>query len=118
MTTAQDLDRSISIQRYEGVPNEFNEIVDPDWRTVFRVRAKRVDVSDGEKFAAGGIGGFLTARFIIRSTMLTRTISPYDQIEHEGRIWNLSGVKERDEGRHRFLELTASVGTNQAGTDE
>lgn len=110
MTTAQDLDRRITITRYvDGGPNEIGEIVDGEWQDRFTVWAKREDVSDGERFAAGGIGGFLTARFIVRSSENTRSILPSDMIRHEGREWNLQGMKERDEGRRRFLELTASV---------
>lgn len=112
MTTAQDLDRFITIRRVVGTPNELGEIVGGTEQPIFTVRARRQDVSDGEKFAAGGVGGFLTARFIVRSTMKTRSIRPSDKLDHDGRRWNLKGIKERDEGRRRFLELTATVNTD------
>jgi len=109
MTTAQNLDRSITIRRVVGTPNELGEIVGGTEQDVLTARASRQDVSDGEKFAAGGIGGYLTARFIVRSTARTRGIRPSDKIRHDGKTWNLKGIKERDEGRRRFLELTATV---------
>lgn len=109
MTTAQNLDRFITIRRVVGTPNELGEIVGGTEQDVLTVRAARQDVSDGEKFAAGGVGGFLTTRFIIRSTVRTRGIRPSDTVAHDGRVWNLKGIKERDEGRRRFLELTAVV---------
>lgn len=108
MTTAQDLDRSITIERLSGERNEIGEVI-TGWRPILTVRAKRRDVADGERFAAGGIGGFLTARFTVRSTQNTRAIRSSDEIVHEGRRWNLVGIKELDEGRHHFLELTANV---------
>lgn len=109
VTAAQNLDRSITVRRVVGTPNELGEIVGGTKQDVLTVRAARQDVSDGEKFAAGGVGGFLTARFIVRSTARTRGIKPTDTLAHDGRVWNLKGIKERDEGRRRFVELTAVV---------
>jgi head-tail adaptor len=110
MTAAQDLDRSISIRRtVGGTPNGLNEIVGGAEQTAFTVRASRRDVSDGERFAAGADGSFLQARFVVRSTVKTRSIQPSDRLLHGGRIWNVKGLKERDEGRRRFLEITATV---------
>lgn len=113
-----NLDRRITITRYaNGQPNEIGEIVDGEWQDRFTVWAKREDVSDGEKFAAGGIGSFLSARFIVRSSPDTRSILPSDMIRHEGRDWNIVGMKEaayvgrtqQKLGRRRFLEITARV---------
>lgn len=108
MTSAQDLDRSITIQRHVTQPNEFNEPVG-QWVDLLTVRASRRDASDGERFAAGQVGAFLQTRFVVRSTVHTRSVQPSDRIRHDGRIWNLLGAKERDEGRRRFLEFTAST---------
>ncbi len=106
MTTAQDLDRKITIQRYTSVPNEFNEPIET-WADFFTCRAKRRDVSDGEKFAAGQIGSSLTTRFVIRSSTETRTVTTKDRLVHEGATFNILGVKEANEGRFRFIEITA-----------
>lgn len=105
--TAGKLDRKITIQRYTSVPNEFNEPIET-WADFITRRAMRRDVSDSEKFAAGQIGSILNTRFVIRSSVDARTITTKDRIIHEGSTFNILGVKEANEGRHRFIEITAA----------
>ena len=106
MTTAQELDRSIKIERSIEVSNEFNEPVET-WVALVTVRARRRDASDGEKVGAGQVGSTLMSRFVIRSSEQTRDVKPTDRIQHDGHVWNIQGIKEADEGRRRFLEITA-----------
>ena len=106
MTTAQELDRFITIERSMEVPNELNEPVET-WMTLIVVRARRRDASDGEKVGAGQIGSSLMSRFVIRSSERTRDVRPTDRIQHDSRLWNIQGIKEADDGRRRFLEITA-----------
>lgn len=109
MTTAQELDRSVSIER-KGVETGRNTMNEPIYGTVItQYRAKRIDVSDGEKFQAGGVGGVTTARFVVRSTVRTREILSSDELVHDGLRWNILGIKETQDGRHRFREITATV---------
>lgn len=107
MVTAANLDRKITIQRASTVMNEFNEPVET-WADLVTVRAMRRDVSDGEKFASDQIGSHLAARFTVRSSTGTRGIKASDRLVHEGANWNIIGVKETADGRHRFLEITAT----------
>lgn len=109
MPGAGKLDRRITIERFEGAPNELGEIVDPDWRPLMTIWAGRKDVSDGEKFAAGGISGFLAARFVVRYSSQTVDIRYSDRLLHDGREWNIVGIKEAREGRRQFIEITANV---------
>lgn len=104
--TAGQLDRKVTIQRFTSVPNEFNEPVET-WADFFTCRAMRRDVSDGEKFAAGQVGSSLRSRFTVRSSSETRTVTPTDRLVHEGDTWSIHGVKEANEGRHKFIEITA-----------
>jgi len=106
MTTAQDFDRTIIIQRATTVPNEFNEPVET-WTDFCTCRASRRDASDSEKVAAGQLMSALQTRFKVRSSSQTRTVTAKDRLVHEGSTFNILGVKEADEGRHRFLEITA-----------
>lgn len=106
MIGAGNLDRKITIQRATTVPNEFNEPVET-WADFVTVWAMRRDVSDGEKFAAGQVGSSLRSRFTIRSSSETRTITPADRLAHDSAIWSIHGVKEANEGRRRFIEITA-----------
>lgn len=107
MPGAGKLDRRITIQRATIVPNEFNEPV-PAWNVVATVWAKRADVSDSEKFAAGQLGSTLQTRFVIRSSSEARAVTTADRLVHEGATFNILGVKETAEGRRRFIEITAA----------
>lgn len=103
---AGDLDRRIVIQRATVTYNALNEAVEA-WGTYATVWAKRTDVSDGEKVAAGQVGSFLMSRFVVRSTTTTRAMKPTDRISYQG-TWNIHGIKETSDGRNRFLEITAA----------
>ena len=107
---SSQLDRKITLQRASKVANAFNEEVET-WNSVGSVWAMRRDVSDSQKIeflAAGQVGSFIVSRFTVRSSVLARSITPTDRLFHEGRVWQINGVKEADQGRHRFLEITAS----------
>ena len=110
MTVANDLDRKITIRRAgeQTGSNEWNEpIYSP--AVEFTVSAHRQDVSDGERMAAGSVGGYRMTRFTVRHTQRTAGIRPSDELEHEGRQHNIVGVKEVSEGRRKWLEITTSV---------
>lgn len=110
------LDRRITIQRkQETGQNGFNEEDEEDWSALATVWAKRRDASDSQKIeylAAGQVGAFQVARFTVRSTSVTRTITPVDRLTEKDLVWEIQGIKELDEGRNRFLEITASRGAN------
>lgn len=114
MTVAQSLDRRITIRR-KGVEigrDEWNlPIVGPDIE--FTVWASREDVSDGERMAAGSVGGYRMTRFIVRYSKQTAGILPSDELLHEGRNHNILGIKETKDGRRRFLEITTSMDTDR-----
>lgn len=103
---AGELDRRIVIERATVTHNALNEQVET-WDTYATIWAKKTDVSDGEKNAAGQVGAFLVSRFMIRSSPATRAIKPNDRIRFEG-LWNIQGLKETQRGRNRFLEITAA----------
>lgn len=104
--SAGELDRRIVIERATSTTNAYNEPV-KTWSTHLQLPAKRSDASDGERFASGQLGSYLMTRFVVRSSVATRGILPTDRISHEGKIWNIQGIKETDDGRRTFLEITA-----------
>lgn len=107
MISAGDLDRKVVIERATTTPNSLNELEDT-WSTYFTCRAMRRDASDGEKNVAGQqVGSFLMSRFTVRSSTETRGVTPVDRLIHEGHTWSIKGVKEANEGRFRFIEITA-----------
>ncbi len=107
---AGDLDRRITIQRSTSAEGRLNEPVET-WADLITVWARRRDASDSQKIefmAAGQTGSFIVSRFTIRSSEISRSVTPLDRVFHDGKVWDIKGVKEADEGRHRFLEITAS----------
>lgn len=110
MIGAGDLDRRLVVQRFvEGEENNFGE-GEKNWNNFHSTRAKRVDVRDSEKVAAGQVEGSIMTRFIIRSCIDARTITSKDRLSSDNRIWQILGVKEVSiERRHGYLELTATT---------
>ncbi|EPE95715.1 head-tail adaptor protein [Rhizobium grahamii] len=106
-----DLDRRITFQRATKTNNEFNEPVEV-WGDIGSVWTKRHDFSDSQRIeflAAGKVSAFAVSRFTVRSTSLTRSITPIDRLTHEGAVWQINSVKEVAEGGRRgYLEITAS----------
>ncbi|MBB4185828.1 SPP1 family predicted phage head-tail adaptor [Sinorhizobium terangae] len=107
MPGAGKLDRRITIEREtETGRNEVNEPV-YEWTALTTVWARRRDASDGEREAAGQVGSTLMTRFVVRSSSVTRTVTPVDRLNYSDATWNILGVKETEEGRNRFIEITA-----------
>lgn len=113
MVTAQRLDRRITIRRQtEGGRDEWN-LPTPGEVIEFTVWAARQDASDGERMAAGSVGGYRMTRFIVRHSERAAGILPSDTLIHEGREYNIIGIKEAQGGRRRFIEITTSVDTDR-----
>lgn len=113
---AGDLDRRIVLQRATKTINGFNEEIET-WADLAKVWARRRDVSDGEKEASGQVGSVLVSRFTIRSNPTSRGFRPIDRIRYDGANWNIQGIKEADEGRNRFLEITAARDADHGEND-
>lgn len=103
-----ELDRRVTLQRSQEVMNGLNE-PELTWSDLATVWARRRDLSDGEKEAAGQLGASLISRFVVRSTAVTRALAPSDRLFHEGRVWSIKGIKEADLGRNRFIEITGAT---------
>lgn len=103
------LDRRVTIldHRADLSDGYGNPVV--DYVNVGTVAAQRTDVSDAERLAAGRLAGAIVARFVVRSCDLTRAIVPADRLAHEGREWNITGIKEARFDRRQFLEITATT---------
>lgn len=111
---AGDLDRRITIERFTSTKNEFNEPVET-WSPLATVWAQFKDASDLTKveyLGAEQVSAFHMSRFVIRSSSVTKTVSPVDRISYGGHIWNIKGTKETAEGRNRFIEITAVRANN------
>jgi len=103
-----ELDRRVTFQRAQETMNDLNE-PELSWSDLATVWARRRDLSDGEKEAAGQLGALLISRFVVRSTAVTRALVPADRLSHEGRFWSIKGIKEADMGRNRYIEITGAT---------
>jgi SPP1 family predicted phage head-tail adaptor len=108
------LDRFITIQRKTVERNGLNEPVE-SWTTLRTVRAHRHDASAGESYKAAEVNAELSARFTIRSTATTRTVTPSDRITYSGAVYNITQVREIT--RNRWLEVDAVRRADAAATD-
>lgn len=109
MPGAGKLDRMVTVERFGGTANEFNEVVE-GWSAFLTLRARRQDTSDVTKteiLGADQVGSFLLSHFTIRSSAEAKTITPADRLAYDGAVWNIKGVKETVQGRNRFIEISA-----------
>lgn len=105
MIGAGQLDRRITLRRKTEVNTGLG--LTATWADLGTIWAGRKDVSDGEKMAAGGVMSTLAARFVVRSSSLTRGLTPKDALIEGGRTFQITGIKEL--GRRDFLEITAEA---------
>ena len=102
---AGDLDRQIRIERATKTPNGLGGYT-LGWAPLATVWASKKDVSDGERIRAGELAASVETRFQIRwglgVTVQDRVVTLDD-----GRVWQLSAVKEI--GRHDGQELTGAA---------
>lgn len=106
MIAAGSLDRRIQLLRYEGeTTNDLGEPVE-GWTPAEKLWASKTDVSDVERVRAQAVGTNLTTRFVVRSSSVTRAIAAKDRIACEGRVYDVTGLKEI--GRRDGIEITAA----------
>jgi len=103
---AGPLDRRIVLKRRKTGTNEFGEPLD-EWTMLATVWASVIPVSDGERWRAGETLAAKLCRFTIRYSSKVAVLDPRDQIEYDGRTWDIQGVKEM--GRRQMIEITAAA---------
>lgn len=101
------LDRSVALLRSAPVDDGFTTVDGPAEEAA-RFRARRTDVSDGERVAAAQQGGAIEVRFLVRSTATTRGIRLADHLEERGERFEVTGNKEASRyGRGIAREISA-----------
>jgi SPP1 family predicted phage head-tail adaptor len=100
------LDRRIVLKRRKTGTNGFGEPLD-EWSTLATVWAHVAPVSDGERWRAGETLAAKLCRFTIRYSATVAVLDPRDQIEYDGRVWDIQGVKEM--ARREMIEITAAA---------
>ena len=100
------LDRKIVLKRRKSGTNGFGEPVD-EWAVLATVWAHVAPVSDGERWRAGETLASKLCRFTIRWSERVSVLDPRDQIQYDGRTWDIQGTKEL--GRREMIEITAAA---------
>jgi head-tail adaptor len=99
------LDRRLTLTRLTETNTPLG--VTKAWLVIGEVWGSRRDVSDGEKIAAGAVMAQVTARFVVRSSAITRGLLPKDRLAEGGLVFEIDGIKEL--GRRDGLEITATA---------
>jgi len=103
---AGTLDRRVQFRRGTLVDDGFASV--PAWADFGApVWASKTDVSDGERYRANEVAASVTARFVVRYSPFTASISPADRMVCAGREYDITNIKEI--GRREGLEMTASA---------
>jgi SPP1 family predicted phage head-tail adaptor len=111
MPGAGELDRQITIQRVTTTPNGFNERIET-WSDLAAVSARRRDASATESYRAQEVGAQITAHFTVRWSSQTADVNPRDRLTFDGRIYNITAV--RDVGRNHWREIDAVARADEA----
>jgi SPP1 family predicted phage head-tail adaptor len=114
MSGSGDMSRRVTLQRATVTRNEFNEEIET-WATLAIIWARRDDVSAAESFRAQEVGAQLTTRFRIRYSATVATLNPRDRLIYAGKLYNITGVREKQ--RKRLLEVDCVARTDVAAQD-
>jgi SPP1 family predicted phage head-tail adaptor len=105
---AGSLDRSVDIMRAsvsdDGISRNLGA-----YAKIAERRARKLDISDGERLRVGQQAQDLTARFLMRWDAVTTTITARDRLVCEGRTYDVVGAKEWGDRRRRYIEITAAA---------
>jgi hypothetical protein len=72
------------------------------------ILARKLDVSDGERFRAGEVAGYVMSRFQVHSTDFTDGITTADRLQFNGQDYEIIGVKDLGDG-WQLREITAQA---------
>ena len=100
------LDRRITILRAALVDDGLQNREGPH-EAIATIWARKMDVSDSERQRAGVVGAEITTRFQVRSSVVSRAITPKDRIRYGARDYEITGIREV--GRLDMLEITANA---------
>lgn len=112
---AGSLDRRLKLYRRTTTTNALNEEAET-FTLLATVWAKRTDVKDAEQVAAAQVGAEITARFLVRWSTTTETLTPMDRVTCEGREYEVTG--RREIGRREGLEISAVARADKASLYE
>lgn len=99
-----DLDKVVQIRRATFVDNGREKLATfGDLGAT--IRAKKTDLSDGERWRGAQVSAQITARFVVQSTIFTRAILHADQIICGGVTFDIVSLKFLPDCRERWREI-------------
>ncbi len=118
MPGAGSLDRRITLQR-STVSDTGNAYGEPQetWTTLATVWAKRVDASAAERYRAREVGAEITRHFRIRWSSDVSDLSPTDRVLYGGVVHAITGVREPEGTRNRWIEIDCVARQDVAATE-
>lgn len=119
MPGAGELDKRIRFERETAGRDAMGGVASSGWLPLGTVWGRKVDASDGEKIAADQKTATLVCRFVVRSSTMTRDVTPKDRLICRAfgveEAFEILGKKETTEGRNRFIEITAVARVDEEG---
>lgn len=109
MGRAGTLDRRIRLDRPVGGQDATGGPVSGGFSPVATVWAGRKDKSASESMKAEQRSSEVVTVFRVRSSSITRKMTPEYQIFHENRNYEITGIVETSEGRNNYLEIMTVV---------
>jgi SPP1 family predicted phage head-tail adaptor len=100
------LDRRVTLRHATISKDEYNADVET-WSDIATVWASKADISDAERVRAQQTGASITTRFQIRYSTAVAALTTRDQLECDGRLYQVANIKEL--GRRSGLEITATA---------
>ncbi|HAR50368.1 MAG: phage head closure protein [Rhodobacteraceae bacterium] len=105
---AGELKSIVQFERYTTVDDGFGKV--ENWSSHGDpVRARKTEVSDGERWRASEVGAVITARFLLRWSVFTAGITAKDRLICEGRKYEITGGPREVHGRRRYVELSCAA---------
>ncbi len=98
------LDRRVTFLRAELMDDGLQERYG-DAAPLGTVWASKTDVSDGERERLRAVGSEITARFVVRSNSVTRSVLRSDLLTCDGLTYEVVAIKEI--GRRDGIEISA-----------
>lgn len=117
MAGAGDLDRRIRLERLVKGKDDMGGSTDEGWHVLANVWAARADLSDAERYAADEQAATRMTRFKVRSSSVTRSLTPADRIFHAHAAYEIIGTKETAEGRDRYIEISTVMRPEAGASD-
>lgn len=103
------LDRKITLERFTFTTDEGSGEQVKTWSSLGDVWANKKDTSDSERVRSAEVAAEISTRFTIRYDSAWSDVGPLDRLVYEGRTFDIVGTKETEDGRRRFIEISASA---------